>query len=180
MNIKFKNIYGKDKEISLINQINEEAFPLEERVPISTIIAFADKGKGKLLGAYDQDEFIGFVLIIIKNNVGYLFLLAVEKSKRNQGYGSLILQEIFKKYENIQINLDFEILDPLAPNYEIRLRRKAFYLRNGLKETGHYTTLDNGYKFEIVTNKLPFNQEGLLEVLKILHTEVDNYPAKIL
>ena len=48
-----------------------------------------------------------------------------------------------------------------APNLEIRKRRYAFYLRNGIVDTDRYFTL-NGVEYNIITtNKEPVAQEDI-------------------
>ena len=48
-----------------------------------------------------------------------------------------------------------------APNLEIRKRRYAFYLRNGIVDTGRYFTL-NGVEYNIITtSKEPVAQEDI-------------------
>ena len=40
---------------------------------------------------------------------------------------------------------------PDADAFEIRTRRKRFYLRNGLRETGVFTQADGGIDYEILS-----------------------------
>ena len=63
-----------------------------------------------------------------------------------------------------------------APNLEIRKRRLAFYLRNGVVDTGMHLT-HNGVEYTIVTTtKEPIPQEDLDEIVDILKPLNDAFP----
>ena len=57
--------------------------------------------------------------------------LAVSPSARNGGIGSSILGALREKYPNHRIFLEIESVWEDVPDRDARLRRKAFYLRNG-------------------------------------------------
>ena len=77
-------------------------------------------------------------------------LLAIVPEKRNYGYGSRGLEALLKKFKNHKYIFEIETQDEKAENAEERKKRKAFYLRNGLQETGLFV---NVYEtdFEILT-----------------------------
>ena len=59
--------------------------------------------------------------------------LAIFPHKRNGGTGTKVLQAIRARYEGVPICLEIEDPDePGADNADIRLRRRNFYLRNGI------------------------------------------------
>nr|WP_230402955.1 GNAT family N-acetyltransferase [Lentilactobacillus kosonis] len=61
----------------------------------------------------------------------YVFFLAIDPSNRSQGYGSQALMAIKQQYVGNKLALIIEEVKTAAPNYEQRLKRKAFYLKNG-------------------------------------------------
>ena len=105
------------------------AFPRAERVPLRFLM---DQSNESVLNAcYDGETFCGFYSTLTFGDITHILFLAVEDSLRGHGYGSAILQRISQRYPRNRMILDIEAEDPTAPNYEQRVRRKAFYERNG-------------------------------------------------
>ena len=84
----------------------------------------------------------------------YVFFLAIDPAWRSHGYGAAVLDELRKRYAGRQLVLDIEPLDSAAPNYEQRLRRKNFYLRNGFRESGCFFKYC-GMCFEVLYDGAP-------------------------
>jgi ribosomal protein S18 acetylase RimI-like enzyme len=61
--------------------------------------------------------------------------LAVLPEARSRGIGGEVLRQIAEKYPDKRIFLEIESPEESAPNNAQRLKRKSFYLRNGLSET---------------------------------------------
>lgn len=99
---------------------------------------------------------------------GYICYLAIDSHTRSKGYGSAAIQKILEVYLELQLVLDFEVIDENAENNEQRIRRKNFYLRNGFHETGNYTML-RGNRFEVVCNGDKLNKTAMKDLLHILH-----------
>ena len=70
------------------------------------------------------------------SGIAYVGYLAVEEELRNRGYGSEILKAVCFMYALHRVVVDIEIVDENAENYEERLHRRDFYLRNGFQRTG--------------------------------------------
>lgn len=179
MNLTFKSISKDSNDLQLFNQINIESFPEFERMEIDTILKFSTETSADFMGIYDNDFPIGFYFLVKNKNSGYIFYYAIDQRYRSKGYGSAALEEIIAQYKEIQLTLDFEEIDESSSNNEQRIRRKKFYLQNGLKETGHFTLL-NGERFEIVCTEDELDVNGLLEILKIIHPYCPEFPAVIL
>ena len=65
----------------------------------------------------------------------YLGFLAVDGRTRSAGYGSRILTYFRERYGNVPQLLEIEPLTREAGNYQQRVRRLAFYERNGFTAT---------------------------------------------
>ncbi len=114
-----------------IKKLYVNAFPPEERPPFFMLKRGEKRGFGDMLTAWDGDEFIGFVYLVVGDDTAYLFFLAIDENKRGRGYGSDILGAVAKIYKEKKIFLAREQLDEAAENYEERVRRHSFYLKNG-------------------------------------------------
>ena len=143
------------------------------------IFSFAKDTDTDVLGIYDGDGPVGFAVLLKGSECAYLYYLAVDGNIRSKGYGSAALKDIIKRYGELQIILDFEEIDARADNYEQRLRRKSFYLKNGFHETGNYTLL-RGARFEVVCSGGELKRENFGELLKIIHAHRADFPDIIL
>lgn len=121
-------------EYGQIETLFLSAFPKEERPPFRRLKRKADQGKGDMLCAMDGDRFVGFAYMVQHQDLAYLFFLAVDEKKRGKGYGSAILQSVRRMYAGYRIFLAREQLDRNAPNYDQRVKRREFYLRNGFQD----------------------------------------------
>ena len=75
------------------------AFPEDERPPLSWFFKMIHfYKKNEVVGYYDNNEFIGFVYLVFYRNIVYTAFLAVTEAKRNQGYGTKILNDIRDSY----------------------------------------------------------------------------------
>jgi len=129
MKVMFKKANKKDYK--RIKKLFISAFPPEERPPFFILKSKAEKGKGDMLSIYDGEVFIGFVYIVCRLDTAYLFFFAIEADKRGCGYGSAVLVELLKEYEGKRLFLAREQLDENSDNYDERVRRHKFYLKNG-------------------------------------------------
>ncbi len=135
-----------------IKRIYFESFPPNERMPFPMMIAMSKLWNTQFLGFYDGDTVCGFVYLAQNSKIVFVMFLAVDKSLRSKGYGSAILQEIKNKYPDKKLIISIEPCDDNAPDNELRKRRKAFYMRNGYKETRYMMKLNGVVQEIIITN----------------------------
>ena len=147
--MEFRRILAGSPDIPLMDEVNLEAFPPEELMSTEMQMELAAKGSLEVWAVYDGQSFVGFTTVYPHTRLAYVFFLAVSSKTRSHGYGSRILSMLREQYSGKRIVLDIEPLDPGAPNYDIRVRRKQFYLRNGFLESG-YLLEYCGLSFEIL------------------------------
>lgn len=149
MELKIKDITVDFEDMVDLVELNDEAFPPEERIPVSEMLKIAKSEYIDLSAVYDGDIFVGYYLIAHKKPSAYLFFFAISKEQRSKGYGTKVLQLIKDIYQDYQIYIDIEEIDDTAQNLEQRIMRKDFYLRNGYSSLGYYLIYE-GEKFEIL------------------------------
>ena len=108
----------------------DKAFPEQEKKPLQVMEQLAADGKMEMLALVDEDEFAGLAI--------------------NGGYGSKGLEVLLERFKNYKYIFEIETQNEKAENAEERKRRKAFYLRNGLKETGLFVNVYDT-DFELLT-----------------------------
>lgn len=168
MTLQAKKIKQTFKELE---DLNNEAFPKEERVSIERMIELTKTGISDLYGVYDNDDFVGFFMTMTSDTCVYLFYLAVCASMRSQGYGGRILQIMDELYQK-QIVLDMEVLDPKENNYPQRLRRTKFYASHGYRSSGYHLCYWN-QTFDLLCTRGPFLKDDFWNLTLKLKKIVD-------
>lgn len=110
------------------------AFPRNERAPVKYLLKHGKESD--LIACYDGETFCGFYSTLTFGDITHIIFLAIVEELRDHGYGSALLRLIAERYKGNRIILDMEADVPEAPNYEQRVRRKAFYEKNGYVESG--------------------------------------------
>lgn len=144
-----------------MNILAKETFPPEEYLVPAELVKMAQSDNFDFLALLDGESFVGFMVVMLYENMAYLFFLAIDESCRGKGYGSRAIETLKAKYLDKIHTVDFEMLDNSAPNKEQREKRRSFYLRNGYRETGlflsylgvDYEVFCIGDCFDIITFK---------------------------
>ena len=110
------------------------AFPVEERPPAFLFFDKSLEEGNELFGIYKNNEFIGFTNVLSYKDISYIFFLAVSPNKRNQGYGSKILQSVLNLNKEMTYFLCYEEIDDKYLDNSLRIKRREFYHRNGFKD----------------------------------------------
>ena len=126
------------------------AFPKEERLPWWVMRLNAHRKDIDLTAWMEGDRFCGFTASVTVEGLHFLLFFAVDTPIQGQGYGSAVLSALREEYGNIALNV--ELLEENAPNYPQRLRRFAFYQKNGFSDTGH-DVWEVGGRFRILATK---------------------------
>lgn len=177
--IRLVSLKSENKDLLKFESINSEAFPPTEYVSFDVLSRLSEKMDIDILGIYKSETPVGFTVIVKNKRCAYIFLLANDKNVRSKGYGSNTLQEVMKRYPDQQMILDFEELDLKAENYLQRVKRKAFYLRNGFHETGHYTFFPDGQRCEVVCSEGTLDVKGFRDLIHEFHKYWENFPDKL-
>jgi len=164
MKLNVVKINSQFKDMDKVNKLALEAFPPEEYLAPDKIMDLTREDGFNFLAYYDKNKFIGFTVVKIYKKMSYLFFLAVDRNFRRQGYGSKIIQKLKELYPDCNQVADFEKVDKKAENYEQRVKRKNFYLKNGYRETGKFLSYLN-VDYEVMSEDNDFNFDLFKELL---------------
>ncbi len=150
----------------------KRVFPKEELMPMWIIRLLCLRKKYEFNVYYDNDMFIGITFTINSKESIFLFYLAVNDKIHSKGYGSKILNSIFEEYENKEVTLFIETMDDEdAVNYEQRLKRVAFYEKNGFIQTGFKAGFKSPF-IDILSTNEDFNYKQAKKTLGIIPMKI--------
>lgn len=132
MNILLKKT-DDASDLSLIEKLYYEAFPESERKAFSLILQKCQDKTMEILKIEDETHsFVGFTMMVLYKDLTLLDYFAISPNMRDFGYGSLVLKLLNKRYENKRLIIEIENPEVPSDNQANRIRRKAFYLKNGM------------------------------------------------
>lgn len=152
-----------------VNALALEAFPPEEYLAPTELVRMAHSDNFDFLALTDNGAFVGFMVVQTHEAMAYLFFLAIVPEFRRNGYGGRALETLRALYPDKVPVVDFEMPDSSAPNSEQRERRRAFYLRNGYKETRLFLSY-LGVDYEVFCMDAQFDADmfkRLMQTIKV-------------
>lgn len=173
--LTFLDIKNNKEYSERVSKLYNEAFPKEERIPIWLLKLLTRKNKAKFYSIYDDKKFIGLIYNIYYKDIVFVLFFAIDKELRSQGYGSKVLDCIKQKYNNNRIVLSIEQIEENSNNYEQRIKRKEFYIRNGFKDS-NYTIKERNVTYDM----LYYNKNDKKVNLQEFQEMMKNYFGKIL
>ena len=137
MSIKFSPLSKYDVNYSNVIELYKEAFTTVRRVPSWILKCMMRKGKAGFSVLYENDTWIGLIYITEYKDIVFVHFFAISSSQRSTGYGSKVVDAMKEVYSNHRIVLNIEELEEQSENYLQRLKRKAFYEKNGFSSSGY-------------------------------------------
>jgi len=141
------------------------SFPKEERIPWWLLLNNSRRKDIHLTAWMDGEIFCGMTASVDVEDLHFVLFLAIAPDMQGKGYGSAILTALQEKYGAVELNV--EPLLESAPNYPQRLRRFAFYKKNGFQDTG-YHVWEVGGMFRILSTSKTLNVPRYKKVFKKL------------
>lgn len=134
-----------------LKRLYKSAFPRYERKPFGLILKNRREGKAEILAALDENgAFCGLAILHSLDDLMLLGYFAVVPPARGRGIGSELLRLLHERFSDRRFFLEIELPDPKNDPSGIKSRRKDFYLRNGMNETGLFVRLF-GVELEILS-----------------------------
>ncbi|MBQ8663819.1 MAG: GNAT family N-acetyltransferase [Eubacterium sp.] len=154
------------EQLKPVYELYIDAFPEIERKPISLIEEKVAEGSSEVFSIMDGDEFVGFAIYVIGRDLVLLDFFAILPEKRCGGYGSKVFPLLMSQYPGKHFLLEIEDPDGDVEEQEkeLRRRRKAFYLRQGMVSMPFLIDLF-GVEMEVLTDgcQLDFSEyHGLI------------------
>ncbi len=165
MELQLKNIYKGSKEIDRIKEMYFDSFSQYDRISMKFLLWKTKQNFVDFLALYDEEELVGFTYLITDKDLTLVFYLAIDGNIRSKGYGKKTIAAIKNKYPNNTIVLDIESMDKNADNYDQRLKRENFYLRNGFRHS-NLQYIEGTRKYDPLINGNDVTVEGFQDLIK--------------
>ena len=170
----------KFKYYNQVKKIYYESFPKEERyLSFRALVINCIKNKAQMYCLKDENAIQGFIYNIVYENMVFVLYLAVSSKKRSSGYGSQLMKWCLEHYNSKTIYLNIDEVDEKFEDYEIRLKRKSFYLKNGFKMT-NYMSIEEECNFNILSNTGTIDLEEYKKLDEFVAKILRDKPSKIL
>lgn len=161
----FERLYIDSKYYLQSKQLYEKSFPENERGDFDKLLTHPDNSHA--LAYIEDDEYVGFVVLFVVNDLAHIVYFAICDEKRDHGYGSKILQLLNKEYADYRIFADVEKVEENVENYGQRVRRQYFYKKNGYFPSGiEYNW--HGDDYQILLNRGSLNEKEFDSLWKFL------------
>ena len=156
---------AKKREIKQIKKWYYQNFPKEERKSFRMITEKIANNQMELV-SITEEELVGFAIVILHKNGALLDYFAISPFAQGKGVGSEALLELQKRYASYRtFLLEIEWPDESAYNAKQRMKRKKFYLRNGMRTSGLHVNLF-GVEMEVYYKGTPLSFEEYLEIYR--------------
>lgn len=155
--LEIKSVQPENKKA--FKSLYKSSFPDSERKPYYLMKYWQRCGKMELYELSDGEEFCGLFITVICDELVLVDYLAVCPELRSKGIGSQAIELARNKYKGKKIFLEIETTEKQCDDLEVRLKRKKFYLNNGLSSCGFSVNLF-GVEMEILAfeEKITYNE----------------------
>ncbi len=172
MKLTIKRVTKRLENYKEIKEFMKRVFPKEELLPM-WILKLLTKMKNYNFNAYyDNDLFVGILFTIEDKDTLFIFYIAVNDKIQSKGYGTKLLQDLFLKYPDKPVSLFIETMDEKdANNYEQRIKRLAFYERNGFVQTGIKVGIKKTFIDLLATDK-NIDFKSTKKLLKLMNMKI--------
>ena len=86
-------------DLDKVERLNIEAFPEEERVPLSEFLRYTDNDDANFFAFYNEEEFVGFAFSIYNQKAFYVSFFAIMPHLRSHGYGQEIIEKLVERMD---------------------------------------------------------------------------------
>ena len=164
--LRVEKVTRKTKDYRRVLREYEISFPKNERIPNWLLLWMSYRKSVDFLAFYDHGMFCGFCYLIHDQNITFIIYLATNSTLRSKGYGSKMLDWIAENTKGT-ILLTMEEVDEKYDNYRQRVRRRAFYLKNGYQDT-KLKVRERGEIYHIFSRRGNFSKQDYQQLIKKL------------
>ena len=136
MSINLQPLNQNDDNYLNVIDLYKSAFTTAQRIPTWFLRFKLRKGKAGFNILYANDTWIGLIYTTEYKDIVLVHFFAISESYRSGGYGSKVIDSMKVTHSRKRIVIKIEQLDKREKNYPQRVKRKAFYEKNGFSSSG--------------------------------------------
>lgn len=148
-----------------VERLQISAFPPEESYPMDQILELVRRDNVEYKSFWEGEDLCGLMLYAAVDTMAYLFYLAVGEAVRSRGFGTQLLAWLAGECAGRAVVANIEVVGTGAANEEQRVRRLAFYTRNGYALADCRLLDDSGLYDIVTTSPGDFDWEEYLELI---------------
>lgn len=167
MSIKFSPLSKYAPNYVDVIALYKEAFTTVRHVPSWMLRFMMRKGKPGFSVLYENDIWIGLLYTTEYKDIVFVHFFAIAAASRSKGYGSKVIDAMKEKFARNRIVLNIEELTQDSANYQQRVKRKAFYQKNGFSSSG-YIVKEPEERLEMLNLNGNISQEEIQAMYKHL------------
>ena len=167
MSINLRPLTKYDTNYLKVIDLYKSAFPGAQRIPTWILRYKLRNGKTGFNIIYAHDIWIGLIYITEYKDIVFIQFLAISDCYRSSGYGSKVMDLMKETHSGKRIILNIEELDKQAKNYQQKMKRKAFYEKNGFSSSG-YIVKEPREQFEMLILGGGIGKEEIEAIYKCL------------
>ncbi|QBY05372.1 GNAT family N-acetyltransferase [Thalassotalea sp. HSM 43] len=149
MSITLSPLSKLDANYSEVIDLYKSAFPEAQHIPAWFLRYKLRNGKQGFSTLYSNETWVGLIYFTEYKDIIFVQFIAISAACRSNGYGSQVMDELKQTYPQKRIVLNIQPLDEHANNYQQRLKRRAFYQKNGFDSSG-FIVKEPGEKLEML------------------------------
>ena len=149
MCINLRPLTQYDDNYLRVIELYKKAFTTARHIPTWFLRCKLRNGKEGFNVLYSDHTWIGLIYTTEHEDIVLIHFLAISEAYRSGGYGSKVMDSMKITHAGKRVVLNIEILDERADNYQQRVKRKAFYKKNGFRSSG-YIVQEPGEKLEML------------------------------
>lgn len=153
-------IFPGSKTYRDVRRLYLSAFPPEERRSLFSLWLLSTMRPGVSLDVYlDKTALCGFSLTVDSEKYLYISFIAVDPALRGKGCGSQMLEHLHQSHPGKAMLVEVEAPEETASNYTQRVKRIAFYQRNGFYDLNR-TITGRGVTYRLLSTDPDFDREA--------------------
>lgn len=148
----------------VVRELQMTAFPPEERFSMDKILRLSRSNHIEYKSFWEREQLCRILFYNIGETMLYLFYLAVPAEVRSKGYGAQMIQWLIKMYPDKTIVGNIEPIGFDAENEDQRIRRLAFYKRNGFHKEP-FRLIDDSGLYDIISTGSVFDEKEYMRLI---------------
>jgi hypothetical protein len=177
LKINFRPLDQNDANYLKVINLYKNAFTTAQRIPTWLLRFKLRNGKAGFNVLYADERWIGLIYTTEFKDIVLVHFFAISDSLRSGGYGSKVIESLKMMHLGKRIVLNIEQLDKQEKNYPQRVKRKAFYEKNGFFSSG-YILIEPREKLEMLIFGGSISKEEVADMYKELFGSIIGHLLK--